>query len=112
MLSKFTGPPDEWFTILDRMENGSAVFNRSAVQSVRDETIAVFNGFTDHFGPVTAFKFCRRSLPGDAILTVDVGSHLHLAGQYWNTSGKQNIINDKRMVGNGIWIACCACSQN
>jgi len=31
-------------------------------------------------------------LPEDTILTVDVGSHLHLAGQYWRTSGKQNII--------------------
>lgn len=101
-VARFTGHPDEWFSILGRMENGSAVFNRSAVQSVRDETIAVFNGFTDHFGPVTAFKILQEELPEDTILTVDVGSHLHLAGQYWNTSGKQNIIMTNGWSGMGF----------
>jgi acetolactate synthase-1/2/3 large subunit len=99
---QFTGPPDEWFTILGRMENGPAGFNRSAVKSVRDETIAVFNGFTDHFGPVTAFKILQEELPEDTILTVDVGSHLHLAGQYWNTSGKQKIIMTNGWSGMGF----------
>jgi acetolactate synthase I/II/III large subunit len=101
-VARFTGPPDEWFSILSRMDNGSAVFNRSAVQAVRDETIAVFNGFTDHFGPVTAFKILQEELPEDTILTVDVGSHLHLAGQYWNTSGKQNIIMTNGWSGMGF----------
>ncbi len=101
-VDRFTGHPDEWFNILNRMENGSVVFNGSAVQSVRNETIAVFNGFTDHFGPVTAFKVLQEELPEDTILTVDVGSHLHLAGQYWKTSGKQNIIMTNGWSGMGF----------
>jgi len=103
-VARFTGHPDEWFSILKRMENGSSIFNRSDVQSVRDETIAVFNGFTDHFGPVTAFKVLQEELPADVMLTVDVGSHLHLAGQYWNTSGKQNIIMTNGWSGMGFGI--------
>jgi acetolactate synthase-1/2/3 large subunit len=86
------------------MDKGSSLFNRSAVQVVRDETIAVFNGFTDHFGPVTAFKVLQEELPADSILTVDVGSHLHLAGQYWNTSGKQNIIMTNGWSGMGFGV--------
>ncbi len=101
-VSKYTGPPDEWFGILDRMEKSSLVFNRSLMQSVRDESIAVFNGFTDHFGPVTAFKVLQEELPGDAMLTVDVGSHLHLAGQYWMTYGKQNILMTNGWSGMGF----------
>jgi acetolactate synthase-1/2/3 large subunit len=62
----------------------------------------VFNGFTDHFGPVTAFKVLQEELPDDAILTLDVGSHLHLAGQYWKTSGKQNIIMTNGWSGMGF----------
>jgi acetolactate synthase-1/2/3 large subunit len=103
-IARFTGNPDEWFSILKRMGNGSSVFNRSAVQSVRDETIAVFNGFTDHFGPVTAFKVLQEELPANVILTVDVGSHLHLAGQYWNTSGNQNIIMTNGWSGMGFGV--------
>jgi acetolactate synthase-1/2/3 large subunit len=44
----------------------------------------------------------QEELPGDTILTVDVGSHLHLAGQYWNTSGKQNIIMTNGWSGMGF----------
>jgi acetolactate synthase-1/2/3 large subunit len=99
---RFTGHPDEWFSILKRLENGSVIFNRSAIQSVRDETTSVFDGFTDHFGPVTAFKVLQEELPGNIILTTDVGSHLHLAGQYWKTSGKQNIIMTNGWSGMGF----------
>jgi acetolactate synthase-1/2/3 large subunit len=72
------------------------------IQSLTDERAAVFNGFTDHFGPVTAFKVLQEELPGDIILTADVGSHLHLAGQYWKTSGKQNIIMTNGWSGMGF----------
>ena len=99
---QFTGIPDEWFGILNSLDQGSIIFDRSSLQSVRDETAAVFNGFTDHFGPVTAFKVLQEELPDDAILTFDVGSHLHLAGQYWKTSGKQNIIMTNGWSGMGF----------
>ena len=101
-VTRFTGHPDEWFSILKRLENGSGIFNRSALQAVRDEITAVFNGFTDHFGPVTAFKVLQEELPEDVILTADVGSHLHLAGQYWKTSGRQNIIMTNGWSGMGF----------
>ena len=97
-----TGLPDEWFSILRRLDNSSLIFNRSKVQSVRDETCSVFEGFTGHFGPVTALKVLQEELPGGAILTVDVGSHLHLAGQYWNTAGKQNFLISNGWSGMGF----------
>ncbi len=99
---QYTGLPGEWFRILHRLDKSQLVFNKSKVQAIRDETASVFNGFTDHFGPVTAFKVLQEELPGDAILTVDVGSHLHLAGQYWNTSGKHNIIISNGWSGMGF----------
>jgi len=101
-ILKFTGSPDEWFTMLNRLDHSSIIFNRSAIQSIRDETAAVFNGFADHFGPVAAFKVLQEELPGDVLLTVDVGSHLHLAGQYWKTFGRQNIIMTNGWSGMGF----------
>lgn len=99
---QYTGLPGEWFSILQRLDKSQIVFNKLKVQAIRDETASVFNGFTDHFGPVTAFKVLQEELPGNAILTVDVGSHLHLAGQYWNTSGKRNIILSNGWSGMGF----------
>jgi len=101
-VSKYKGPPGDWFAILDQMGKSPVAFNRSLVQSVRDETIAVFNGFTGRFGPVTAFKVLQEELHRDVILTVDVGSHLHLAGQYWMTHGKQNILMTNGWSGMGF----------
>jgi len=101
-VARFIGHPDEWFGILNRMEKSSIIFDSFVVRSVRDETIAVFNGFTDHFGPVTALNVLQEELPADVMLTVDVGSHLHLAGQYWKTRGKQNIIMTNGWSGMGF----------
>jgi acetolactate synthase-1/2/3 large subunit len=35
-------------------------------------------------------------------MTIDVGSHLHVAGQYWKTYGKQNIIMTNGWSGMGF----------
>ena len=69
--------------------------------------ISVFNGFTSHFGPAAALKILQDELPEDTILTSDVGSHLHLIGQFWKTHGKGKTDNDKRLVRNGFWYSCC-----
>jgi acetolactate synthase-1/2/3 large subunit len=101
-VARFTGSPGEWFTILEQLQRGQLIFNQMKIDSVRNETKAVFNGLTDHFGPVTALSVLREAFPADAIVTFDVGSHLHLAGQYWNTSGRQNMIMTNGWSGMGF----------
>jgi acetolactate synthase-1/2/3 large subunit len=99
---RYTGAPEEWFSILNSMNESSLIFSRSSMQSVRDESASVLNGFTSHFGPVTALKVLQEELPQDVIVTFDVGSHLHLAGQLWKSSGKQNILMTNGWSGMGF----------
>ncbi len=101
---QYVGSPREWLDILKRIEGGSHVFNTSAMASIRDEMAAVFNGFTGHFGPVTALKVLMDELPEDSILTADVGSHLHLTGQFWRTGGRRNLIMTNGWSGMGFGI--------
>ncbi len=110
-VTRFTGSPDEWFTILEQLHMGQLIFNKIKIDSVRDETKAVFNGLTDHFGPVTALRVLREAFPSDGIVTFDVGSHLHLAGQFWDTFGRQNIVmsNGWSGMGFGLPAALAAC---
>ena len=103
-IVRYTGPPDEWFDILTRYFEGSLVFNSSAVKSLQDEMISVFNGFTGHFGPVTALKVLMEELPEDSVVTADVGSHLHLAGQFWRTGGRRNLVMSNGWSGMGFGI--------
>lgn len=104
IVARYTGSSDEWFDILQGNLPVSLIFNSSAIRSMRDEVISVFNGFTGHFGPVTALSVLMEELPVDSIVTADVGSHLHVMGQYWRTGGKRNLIMTNGWSGMGFGI--------
>lgn len=44
------------------------------------------------FGPIAIMEGLRKSLPAEGILTVDVGAHLHLAGQMWKTPAPDRLL--------------------
>jgi acetolactate synthase I/II/III large subunit len=109
-IVQYIGPPDEWFSILRNLNKGSLFPEQSLVKGIRDEMTSVFQGFTNHFGPAAALKILQEELPEDVILTADVGSHLHMAGQFWNTHGKGKILmtNGWSAMGFGIPAALAA----
>ena len=110
-IVQYTGIPGEWFDILDNHFTVYTEFNSAVINSVRDEMASVFEGFTDHFGPVTALKVLMEELPDDAIITADVGSHLHLAGQYWRTHGRRNLLMTNGWSGMGFGIPAALSAQ-
>jgi acetolactate synthase-1/2/3 large subunit len=95
-IKQYIGNPAEWFSILTHLDKGALKFESSAIQGIRDEMTAVFDGFLSHFGPVSAMKALQEELPSGSIITADVGSHLHLLGQYWKT-----ISPEKLFITNG-----------
>jgi acetolactate synthase-1/2/3 large subunit len=103
-ITQYIGPHPEWFNILKSLSRGSLLFDKTLIEGIRNEMASVFNGFTNHFGPVSVLKILQEELPADAILTVDVGSHLHLFGQLWRTGsiGKTVITNGWSGMGFGI----------
>ncbi|MDQ1332980.1 MAG: acetolactate synthase large subunit [Bacteroidota bacterium] len=101
---QFVGSPDEWFGLLQNINRGSLVFEKNVIKGVRDEMSSVFNGFTGHFGPVALLKILREKLPMNSIVTSDVGSHLHLIGQFWNTRGDGSLIMTNGWSGMGFGI--------
>ncbi len=46
----------------------------------------------DNFSPVNVIAGLREFLPDKGILTVDVGAHLHLAGQMWYTPSPEKLL--------------------
>lgn len=100
----FTGPPAQWFKILGTLNLTSGIISSGIVNDTTKRIESIFESFTSHFGPVTALKVLRDSLPASTVITADVGSHLHLIGQYWKTCGLQNLIitNGWSSMGFGI----------
>ena len=109
-ITQFIGPAEEWFAILKNLNISSLIFEDNILKGIRDEMISVFDGFTGHFGPAAALKILQDELPEDTILTSDVGSHLHLIGQFWNCHDKGKLImtNGWSAMGFGIPAAMAA----
>ncbi|HEX2976220.1 MAG TPA: thiamine pyrophosphate-binding protein [Bacteroidales bacterium] len=107
---QFAGKPDEWFRMLDNMNRSTILFEGAVIKCIRDEMDTVFEGFTNHFGPVAALRVLKEELPSDVILTSDVGSHLHLIGQYWPVGSRSKLLmtNGWSSMGFGIPAALAA----
>ncbi len=54
------------------------------------------------FGPLAVFSELRKVLPDEGILTLDVGAHLHLAGQQWRTPAPQKLLMTNGWSGMGF----------
>lgn len=103
-IFQYAGPADEWFGLLKNINRGSLIFEKNIIKAIRDEMSSVFNGFTGHFGPVAVMKILKEELPLNSIITADVGSHLHLIGQFWDTGGRDNLIMTNGWSGMGFGI--------
>jgi acetolactate synthase-1/2/3 large subunit len=101
---QFIGEPVEWFAVLRVINTSALIFEKTVLDGIRNEMAAVFNGFLGHFGPVSVLKILKDELPPDSIITADVGSHLHLIGQYWKTPSPEKLIitNGWSSMGFGI----------
>lgn len=101
-IVQYCGLPDEWFSILRRMNPASLKIDDRPLQQVRNYFDAIYKGIEGRFGPLAAFKILQEELPEDTFVTFDVGSHLHVAGQFWRTSGRQNMIMTNGWSGMGF----------
>jgi len=108
---QYAGHQDEWFTILNNLNAGFLIFEEHLVRGIRDEMLSVFEGFTNHFGPAAALKVLQDELPLNTILTSDVGSHLHLIGQFWKTYGRSKVIMTNGWSGMGFGIPAALAAQ-
>jgi acetolactate synthase-1/2/3 large subunit len=110
-IAQYAGPSEDWFRILKNLNIGSLVFEQTVIKGIRDEMDSVFKGFTHHFGPAAALKVLKDELPENVILTADVGSHLHLIGQFWQTHGTGKIIMTNGWSGMGFGIPAALAAQ-
>ena len=101
---QFIGEPVDWFAVLRSINTGALIFENSVLEGIRNEMTSVLNGFLGHFGPVSVLKILKDELPVDSIITADVGSHLHLIGQYWKTPSPEKLLitNGWSSMGFGI----------
>lgn len=80
---------------LSRFFNNSKNFNSWDLKNLQIRKNILFHKFSpseNFFGPLSIISELRNILPEDGILTVDVGAHLHLAGQMWQTPSPEKLL--------------------
>ena len=100
------GIPEIISTMLpDRLE-----WDMSLVEDVRNEINRPMRKRYSSFTTVTLLKSLRKFLPPEGIVTLDVGSHIHLFGQLWKSpaTGKLIMTNGWSSMGFSIPAAMAA----
>lgn len=103
-----TAPPERWFEYLMDLKGSPEMMSLAAEAKniIRHELHEASRGFT----PVTVIEVLQDMLPHGAVVTADVGSHLHLIGQMWDTTaqGKLIMTNGWSSMGFGLPAAVAA----
>jgi acetolactate synthase-1/2/3 large subunit len=103
-ILRYTGTPGEWFSVLANLDRSSLIFENDLVKRVRNKISLMFSSRLLKFGPVSALQNLKEELPDNSIITADVGSHLHLLGQYWPSSPEGGFIITNGWSGMGFGI--------
>lgn len=105
---RIVSPPEKWFKMLEPLRSSPGMV--SLAGELRSDITGTLADMTKGFGPVTALRILREELPANAIVTSDVGSHLHLLGQMWDASapGKLIMTNGWSSMGFGLPAAIAA----
>jgi acetolactate synthase I/II/III large subunit len=103
-VMSFTGQPEEWLSVLENLHRDRLISDADKIISIRSSIAARYEKLTSHFGPVAALSILEDELPADSVVTADVGSHLHLLGQYWKVASKDNFIITNGWSGMGFGI--------
>jgi len=103
---------ESWFAFLDGLN--TSIKMMSLAEEVRTAIRGKFSEHYDGFSPVEAINILNEVLPDDAIVTADVGSHLHLLGQQWQVSsqGRFIITNGWSSMGFGLSALIAAAFEN
>ena len=94
-------------TGMDPFQNG---WDLEEIGRVKDTLIDPPEKTSECPGPVGVLKTLRKKLPGDGILTCDVGAHTHLIGQIWDVRepGMLLMTNGWSSMGFGVPAAIAA----
>ncbi len=77
-------------------EKYKSVWDNFLIDNVKKQISDCLLPAKNHFGPVEAFNIIKENSDDNTILTVDVGAHTHLAGQFWKPK-----FNDSFIMTNG-----------
>ncbi len=87
-----TGDLNELLQIILTFPTELKNWDRNVLAELKNDLFRKLTPAKESFGPLAVIHELRKSLPEDGILTVDVGAHLHLIGQKWQTPSPEKLL--------------------
>ena len=75
-----------------QLASSPKVWDVNVLQERKKELFQKLTPKPNSFGPLAVIHILRNTVPQDGILAVDVGAHLHLIGQQWQTPGPGKLL--------------------
>ena len=114
MVKQVSGSLKGLLSMISPVVKSGPEWNTKTISDCRDNIQSLIRKGFDNFGPVKVLTILQDRLPDNNILCLDVGSHIHLFGQYWRTGaeGKLLMTNGWSSMGFGIPASIAAALNN
>jgi len=104
MVKQVNGSLEGLLSIIVPVIKSEPEWNTKTIAECRKKIQSLIRKESDNFGPVKVLTLLQETLPNNNILCLDVGSHIHLFGQYWRTGSEGKLLMTNGWSGMGFGI--------
>ncbi len=104
MSKQVLGNPEGILDMISTVINHKIDWDKKDIIAVRDSILDIRKEDNPIFGPVSLLNSLKATVPADSVLTLDVGSHIHLFGQLWETADNKSLLMTNGWSGMGFAI--------
>ena len=104
MVKQVNGSLKGLLTMIIPVLKSAPEWETGTISDCRERIQCMIRKGFDNFGPVKVLNLLQDNLPDNNILCLDVGSHIHLFGQYWRTGSEGKLLMTNGWSGMGFGI--------
>jgi acetolactate synthase-1/2/3 large subunit len=104
MSKQVTGGLEGILDMISSLISHDTDWDLKDIKEIRDLILEKGKEESNIFGPLSLLNSLKNSIPEDSILTLDVGSHIHLFGQFWPAYGNKSLLMTNGWSGMGFAI--------
>ena len=104
MVKQLTGNLEGILDMVAAVANHQLNWPETRIKDVRESILGVKQNISDKLGPLELLVELENIMQTDSILSLDVGSHIHLFGQLWETGKSAKLLMTNGWSGMGFAI--------
>ncbi len=104
MVKQLIGSIEGVLAMISPVLGDSLLWDQDMIAACRNSIQDLKRKDNDSFGPINVLNVLQETFPDNASLCLDVGSHIHLFGQFWKTVSVERLLMTNGWSGMGFSI--------